>query len=229
MQPYLFPYIGYFQLINAVDRFILYDDVQFIKEGWIHRNRLLVSGQPRSFTIPIQKESHTAKINERMIAPERWKKDRRKLLAMIRQSYGKALYFKQAFELIEACLLYPDCVLADFIENALTCCCNYLGISTDICRSSSLAIGTHLSGQERLLEICRELHADHYINPIGGQELYDRKAFSRSGIELSFIKTKDICYPQFANDFIQGLSIIDIMMFTPPDRIREFLNMYELV
>ncbi len=229
MQPYLFPYIGYFQLIHAADTFIIYDDVQFIKEGWIHRNRLLVNGQSKAFTIPLNKDCHTALIDQRSIATGRWKKDRQKLLTMIKQSYGKAPYFKSTFDLVETCILNPENKVADFIEYALLQSCSYLGISTKIIRSSSLGIANGLHGQSRIIQICKELKATHYINAIGGQELYDGLSFSQESIALSFIKPKNINYPQFRNEFIPWLSIIDVMMFNPIDRIREFLDMHKLV
>lgn len=229
MQPYLFPYIGYFQLIRSVDRFILYDDVQFIKEGWIHRNRLLLNGQDKSFTIPLQKGSHTARINEKFIAAQRWEKERRKLLTMIRQNYANAPCFGPTFDLIEECLSNPTGHLADFIEYALVRCCRTLEISTEIIRSSTLRTSLNLKGQDRVLAICKAQQAEHYINAIGGQELYDRATFQQQGIRLSFIKTHDIHYPQFKNEFVPWLSIIDMMMFNPMEKIRAYLDMYELV
>lgn len=229
MQPYIFPYIGYIQLVNAVDKFVIYDDVQFIKEGWIHRNRLLVNREAKQFTLPLQKDSHTALINERMLASDRWKRERQKLLTMIQQSYCKAPCYSDVFALVEGCLPTEEVNLVDLVAHALAVCCTYLGITTELVRSSSLKIGMNLRGQERILAICNALQAEHYINAIGGRDLYRQEAFNRQGILLSFIKTKEITYPQFNNEFIPWLSIIDVMMFNSREKIREYLNMYELV
>jgi hypothetical protein len=229
MQPYFFPYIGYFQLINAVDKFVIYDDVQFIKEGWIHRNRLLVNQSAKLFTLPLKKASHTARIYERSLATQHWKNEQKKILTMIRQSYGKSPYFHDTIALIESCFLYDGSGLVDFLLHSLNACCRQLGISTRLILSSSLDINTELKAQDRVIAICTNLKASHYINAIGGMDLYDCSSFSAAGINLSFIKTEDIIYSQFRNEFIPWLSIIDVMMFNSPDKIKQFLDKYELV
>lgn len=229
MQPYLFPYIGYFQLLNAVDRFVVYDDVQFIKEGWIHRNRILSNGQSKTFTIPLFKASYTDLICDRTIAQDRWVIERGKLLTTITQNYGKAPYHKQAIELVESCLLNDSSQLTDFILNALRVCCSYIGIDTEIIVSSKQAIACQFRGQDRVISICKALGTDHYINAIGGTELYAPSSFEAQGIKLSFLKSQEVDYPQFKNTFVPWLSIIDIMMFNSRDRIQDYLGMYELV
>ena len=229
MQPYLFPYIGYFQLIDAVDKFILYDDVQFIKDGWINRNRILPNGHEKMFTIPLVKASYTDSICDRIIASDQWVKERTKLLTTIRQGYAKAPHFNQAMELIEPCLFYESKRLTEFIVNALRACCGFMGITTELILSSELSIAVDLRGQDRVVSICKQLGFDHYINAIGGKTLYDRANFESQGIRLSFLQTKDVQYSQFKNDFIPYLSIIDVMMFNSRDQVRDYLGMYDLV
>lgn len=229
MQPYLFPYIGYFQLITAADKFVIYDDVQFIKEGWVHRNRLLVNKQSKQFTLPLKKDSHRAKIYQRHIAIDRWEKDAGKMLTMIQQSYGKAPYYKSVYPLVESCIHAGSPLLIEFLLKALKFCCDYMGIATELVCSSSLDIATDYRGQDRIIAMCKELKADHYINAIGGRDLYSRGDFGREGINLSFIKPLEINYPQFGNEFIPWLSVIDVMMFNSPEQIRKFLSMYKLI
>ncbi|MDA3925086.1 MAG: WbqC family protein [Kiritimatiellae bacterium] len=229
MQPYLFPYIGYFQLLNAVDLFVIYDDVQYIKGGWINRNRLLVNGSPKFFTLPIKKDSHSSLINQRVILCERWAKDRRKVFTMIQQNYGKAPYYEKVFSLVEECLCFGDLNLVSFIYNVLEHCCTYLNIETNIVRSSSLSIENDLRAEDRVIAICEKLNAEHYINPIGGVGLYMKNDFAIKNIKLSFVETDEIYYRQFSESFIPFLSIIDVMMFNSVEKIQSLLTKYELL
>lgn len=229
MQPYLFPYIGYFQLIHSVDLFVLYDDVQFIRRGWINRNRMLNQSTDYLFTLPLTKAPRNSLICERKINADTWHREKPKLLAMIERNYMKAPHFSSGIKTITAGFEYKETNLVDFIEHTLEQCCSLLNIETPMRRASQLELDPQVQGAERILQICKALGANHYINAIGGQEIYDRPTFKREGIDLSFIKTHNIHYPQFGNEFVPWLSIIDIMMFNPVDRIREFLDMYELV
>jgi hypothetical protein len=229
MQPYFLPYIGYFQLIHAVDRFVIYDDVQFIKRGWINRNRMLNQGSDHMFTIPLAKAPRDQLINQRTINGLAWEKDRIKLMSLIKRSYGKAPFFESSLKTIEACMDAQTDLLADFITHTLEICCQSLGIKTPMMRASELDIDRKLKGEDRILSICEQLGATQYINACGGQDLYDRDHFNSRGIELFFIKSGEIAYPQFKNEFVPWLSIIDVMMFNSPARIRQYLDMYELV
>lgn len=229
MQPYLFPYIGYFQLIHAVDTFVLYDDVQYIKDGWVNRNRLLINKQIKLFTLPLKKDSYTAKICERCIAMDRWRRESDKLLTMIRQSYAKAPCFEVVYPLVERCIKADYSMLIDFLQAALVHCCRYLGITTEIVRSSSMSIAMDMKGQERIVAICKAMGADHYLNASGaGRSLYDKDAFRQEGIQLSFAEPLECRYPQYGSEFVPRLSIIDVMMFSTRDLLKKFLDMYKL-
>ena len=227
MQPYIFPYIGYFQLINAVDKFIIYDDVNFINKGWINRNNILVSGQAHLFTIPLKDASQNKLINEVALASqEPWQK---KFLKTIQQSYQKAPEYQTVFNLIEEIVNSDAGTIYELTYKALVRICEFIGIETEIIPSSEIYKNTHLKGPERILDICKKEQADHYINPIGGMELYDKEQFEREGIRLSFIKSIQSPYTQFKNAFVPWLSVMDVLMFNKPEEVRKQLEAYELI
>ena len=227
MQPYIFPYIGYFQLINAVDKFIIYDDVNFINKGWINRNNILVSGKAHLFTIPLKDASQNKLINEvALSAGEPWQK---KFLKTIQQSYQKAPYYQKVFVLIEEIVNLEVNAIYELTLHALIRTCAYIDIKTEIIPSSTIYNNTHLKGQDRILDICKQENARHYINPIGGMELYDKGKFEKEGIKLDFIKSLPAPYTQFKNAFVPWLSVIDILMFNSPEEIRKQLKAYELI
>lgn len=227
MQPYIFPYIGYFQMINAVDFFVLYDDVNYIKGGWINRNKIVVNGSEKLFTIPLDGASSFKLINE--IEINKTSKEYRKILVTIEQSYKKAPYFKDTFPLIENIFNSDNILISDFIANGMTMICKYLNIKTEIYTSSvKFAESKGLPKEERIVNICQTLGASTYINAIGGQELYSKNFFLKHGIDLKFIKSKPIDYNQFNDNFTPWLSIIDIIMFNSVDQINLMLYKYDL-
>ncbi|KAA0991605.1 WbqC family protein [Dyadobacter aurulentus] len=227
MQPYIFPYIGYFQLINAVDKFIIYDDVNFINKGWINRNNILVSGKAHLFTIPLKDASQNKLISEVALSSgEPWQK---KFLKTIQQSYQKAPYYQKVFVLIEEIVNLEVSTINELTLHALIRTCAFMDINTEIIPSSTIYNNTHLKGQDRILDICKQENARHYINPIGGMELYDKGKFEREGIKLDFIKSLSAPYIQFKNAFVPWLSVIDILMFNSPEEIRKQLKAYELI
>lgn len=226
MQPYFLPYIGYFQLINAVDVFVIYDDVNYIKKGWINRNTILVNGKGFLFNIPLQEISQNKIINQISIEENsNWKKN---LLKTIALSYKKAPFFAEVFPIVENIILQEEKNLAKFLTYSLREICNFLSISTSIVNSSEIEKNNDLKAQNKIIEICKIKEADSYINAIGGTALYDKGAFKKSGLSLNFIKPKAIIYPQFKNEFIPWLSVIDIMMFNSPEQIKNFLMQYDL-
>lgn len=229
MQPYAFPYIGYFQLIHVVDVFISYDDVQWIKGGWINRNRVLVDGEPEYITLPVAKDSMTKYINERFLV-DTFDDSKTNILELLAEQYSEAPYYNDAIVVIERCLSFRNLNVADFVTNSLKEICIYLGIHTKIIYSSSLeGKNTEVRSQDRVLDIISKVDAKKYINAIGGRELYSKDIFSQHGIELSFIKTIPIEYGQLGSEFTPNLSIIDVMMFNSVDQITVMLNNYELI
>jgi len=229
MQPYIFPYIGYFQMINAVDKFVFYDDVNFIKQGWINRNRILVSNKDYLFTIPIKNASSFALINETEINQALFEKWSRKFQQTIALNYKKAPFFHDIFTLMSRILEEECTTIAQLAMQSVKSVLAYMGIDTPCVVASEKYQNKALVRQERLIDICKQEQATHYINAIGGQELYKKEDFIKEGIKLDFIKTLPIEYKQFNNEFVPWLSIIDVLMFNSIEEIRIMLNKYELV
>lgn len=228
MQPYLFPYIGYFQLIQATDKFVFYDDVNFIKHGWINRNRILLNGEDYLFTVPCEKISPNKKINE--ISYNSSHPFIRKTVKTIEHSYSKAPFFDQAFPIIKDILNSDLKLISSLAEKSVCVISKYLGIETEFKTSSRHFPSTEsLERDDRLISICKLEGVNGYINSIGGEELYDKGYFLESGIDLSFIKSNEIVYKQFKNNFVSNLSIIDVLMFNSIDDISNMLTEYKLV
>ncbi|MFZ4641428.1 MAG: WbqC family protein [Nodosilinea sp.] len=227
MQPYFLPYIGYFQLLAAVDSFVLYDHIKYTKKGWINRNRILVSGTDKVFSLSLKKDSDFLDIVEREISQDF---SPVKLLSQFKGAYRKAPYFEQVFSLLEKIMLYEERNLFKFIYHSIVRVCEYLGISTEIRVSSHISISSELKSQDRVISLCQVLGAHTYINAIGGMELYNKDTFKAAGIELKFIKSNSFEYLQFDNEFIPWLSIVDVMMFNDLDTIRECIfSNYQLI
>lgn len=227
MQPYIFPYLGYFQLINAVDKFILFDDVNYINKGWINRNRILLNDKEFLFTIPLENTSQNKLINEINLYDNfRWKG---KLLKTINAAYKNAPMFSEAYPILGRIIGYEKQNLSGFISNSILEICRYLKIETHIVLSSLPYNTANLKGQDKILEICRKEATEIYINPIGGFEIYQKEAFEKQNIKLFFLKSRPVIYNQFRNKFIPFLSIIDVMMFNDKDKISQYLNEYQLI
>jgi hypothetical protein len=227
MQPYFFPYIGYFQLINYVDEFVIYDNIKYTKKGWINRNRILVNGKDVYISLPLKKDKDSLNVDERFLS-DIWIMERKKMLNRIKESYKKAPNFHQVFPIIEECVLFEEKNLFLFIYHSLLKIREYLEISTKFIVSSDVKIDHELRSKEKVLSICKARKADVYINPIGGVGLYDKEIFKRNGIDLFFIKTNEFNYSQLGNEFIPFLSIIDVMMFNSKEEIQKMLNLFSL-
>lgn len=226
MQPYFMPYIGYFQLINAVDKFVIYDDVNFINKGWINRNYIQLNGEKKLFTIPLIKASQNKLIKEIEIVPdEKWKI---KFLSLIMHAYKKAPYYNEAYRLLEEIIYCKNRNISKFLVHSITQVLKYLEIQTELIQTSSKYLNNNLKDQKRILNICQIENATQYMNPIGGIELYDKKLFQEHGIKLSFLESKNIEYTQYDNIDIPYLSMIDLMMFNSKEEIVAFLNKYNL-
>lgn len=212
MQPYLFPYAGYFNLIGQVDKFVFYDDVNFIKGGWINRNRLIIAGEVRYFTVPLVGASPNLKINEvKVQARALWE---RKLLASIQQSYAKAPNFAGAFDCVREVLSGGEGEgIAQLAKRSIRLTAERIGISVDFVESSTVYDNQHLSSSARVLDICCREGASTYVNPPGGRALYRYEDFLAHGITLRFNDVGLKPYKQFTDAFTPGLSVLDMMMF----------------
>lgn len=227
MQPYFFPYIGYWQLLNAVDEFLVYDDVNYIKGGWVNRNNILLDSKKHLITVPLDKASPFVPINQtRMLKNE---KHTTKLIKTLTQAYKNAPHFEEVMPIIQETLFYPSGIISEAIFYSIQLVAKRLGITTKLRLSSSLDKDESLKGQAKVIHILQMLHATTYINAIGGVELYDKKTFADNGITLHFLKTGEIRYPQLGNEFIPFLSMIDVLMFNNVDTIRQQLNQFKLI
>ncbi len=223
MQPYFLPYIGYWQLINAADKYVIYDDVQFIKGGWINRNNILLNGRKHLINLLLSGASTNKLINEINV-----QENQNKLIKTIELTYKKALMFDKVFPLFIKIMEYEDKNLARYIGNSIVELSKYLSIETEFIYSSTLEKDNNLKAQDKVIHICKLLNANQYINAIGGAELYSKETFSNNGIELSFLEAEIVPYKQFNYEYVPYLSILDILMFNNKDKVSSILDKYKL-
>jgi hypothetical protein len=228
MQPYVFPYIGYFHLIEATDKIVFYDDVNYIKRGWINRNNILINGSEFLFTIPVEKASQNKLINE--IIPIVDNVFMAKFGAQLESAYKRAPFYKPIKELNLRVLERKYENIADMAINSFIEVYHYLGKEINWTKSSICSPGSKgIDRADRLIQITKELGYESYVNAYNGQELYDKEYFKNRGIQLSFVQPNKIEYNQFGNAFVPNLSIIDVLMFNDKGAVREMLNEYRLV
>lgn len=227
MQPYFLPYIGYFQLIAAADKFVVYDNIKYTKKGWINRNRMLVNGSDAIFSLPLTKDSDTLHVVQRGLAVEF---NRGKLLNKFKGAYDNAPFFEQTFPLLKRIICFEENNLFRYIHHSIVELCAYLGIMTPIFVSSEIQINHDLKGQDKVIAICQKLEADTYINAIGGIEIYHSSAFQNKNIKLKFLKAQPYEYAQFGSPFVPWLSIIDVLMFNSHDEVKQLISYgYDLI
>jgi hypothetical protein len=227
MQPYFLPYIGYWQLFAAADKFVILDDVNYINKGWINRNRILLAGKPHIFTLPLIFASQNKLICDIEVAENsNWQK---KFIKTLSQAYGKAPHFESSFALLQKILSCTDKLLVDFTLSSLRQILKLLDLNDRIVDSSRVFKNSHLKAQDRILDICKQMGASVYINPIGGTELYDPNVFKQNGIQLKFLKSNEIFYPQVGEGFVPWLSILDVMMFNSNEEVKTLLNEFVLI
>lgn len=227
MQPYFFPYIGYWQLIKSADKFVIYDDVNYIKQGWINRNRILENAEAKYYNLLLRKASSNKLINEIEIIND--EKTKNKMIKRLYSCYSKAPYYSDIIELIEKCIDYRINNLALFLKHQIQLICDYLSIKTEIILSSNLKKNNDLKKEFKLFEICKLLNENVYINTIGGTTLYSKEQFEKEKINLLFLENLEISYKQFSNNFIPNLSIIDVLMFNSIEKTKTYLEEYKLI
>jgi hypothetical protein len=226
MQPYFFPYIGYFQLLDSVDLFVSYDDVNFIKQGWINRNFILMQCRALRITAPVEKASSFRTIAETRLAEgPLWRKE---MLKTIGQAYAGAPYFEQVFSLVETVVLAPHDSVAELALSSVHAVAEYLGLAVCIQPSARPYNNRSLKGEARILDICRREEADSYYNLPGGERLYDRANFIASGVKLFFLQPRLPRYKQYRCEFVSQLSVLDVLMFNDRATARGFVASYEV-
>lgn len=239
MQPYFMPYIGYFQTMVAVDKYLLYDKVAFIKKGWINRNRIYIQNVGTQFiTIPLKNKSSFTNISDVQIDNTTdW---RSKMLNLIYYNYKRSLFFDVVYPLMENSIKQSSELISEYNFVVLNEIATFLDINTpiELCTDpmyegieEQLAKydDSLLRKYDRIKFICQANNADNYINPIGGQNLYDKQMFAQDGITLSFVQTQVVPYSQFAPEFIPNLSIIDVLMHNGKEGTKQLLNAYTLI
>lgn len=224
-QPYFIPYLAYWQMINAVDLFLIADDYAFMKQGWINRNRILINGKPNYFRIEVDGQSSYRYINETMLLPIN-AEDKLKTIYM---AYHKAPYYSAGVRLMEDIFSFPDLNLSNFLSNSIYRVCEYLDITTPIGFTSQVPGNCSLRLEERIYDFCKAHNADVYVNAVGGQALYHFDEFRKHGIKLRFINCHHPEYKQFAGPFIGQLSILDAIMFNSKDELQTMLEQYSFI
>lgn len=218
------PYIGYFQLMAAVDKYVIFDDVNYIKRGWSARNNILVNGQKHLFNIAVEGGSQNNLYTQVVVTD-----DFSKLRKTLEMSYKKAPYYYETMELLDRVFSFDDRRFNYFIRNSFGTINEYLEIKTEMLLSSELSNNKNLKGKDKILDICLLLGASDYYNTIGGQGLYDCKKFASNGIKLVFVNPTLKPYPQISKEFYPGLSIIDVIMMNPKENIKELLNLFSII
>lgn len=232
MQPYFFPYIGYFQLLNEVDRWIAFDDIQFIDKGWINRNRILHPDPAKEWqfiTLPLARRGQFDNICDIFIKTElNW---RAQILGKLTLYRKKAPYYRQVIDLIHNCFEADEQNLSKFVIRTLRLTADYLGIKTviEVQSETDLNIGSIDHAGQWALRIAEAVHATEYINLPTGKGIFKQEEFDEADIKLSFLEPALLEYPQIRGGFVSGLSIIDVMMFNSPEAVRELLREYRLV
>ena len=222
MQPYFMPYIGYFQLMKAVDKYVVYDDVNYIKGGWGNRNHILINGEKKMFTFTLRKASPNKFFNEIVIGD-----DFKKLMKTLRLNYSRAI--NQTMALMERIISFPNKQLAVFIANSFREILSYLSVETEILMSSEIPKDNSLRGKDKIIQICEILGADTYYNAVGGKNLYDQEEFREHGITLNFVDSLPQVYSQLhTREFVSGLSMVDVLMNNTKDEVNRLLDSFQL-
>lgn len=228
MQPYLFPYLGYFQLIACSDAFVLGDDLQYVKGSWINRNRILVNGQPKLVTFSLRNDDPYLSINQRWLSDD-FEPNAARLLKTLEYSYARAPFKDETLQLVSQILASPERNLARFAEQSIRALCSHLEIATPIRLGSEMGLPAQMDKQERVVRLAHKLGAEQYINPIGGTALYCPAYFRANGLVLRFLRMDELSYPQLGQPFVPSLSIIDVLMFNGRIGTRALLDRFSLV
>lgn len=230
MQPYLFPYIGYYSLIKNSDHFVFFDTPQYIRKGWINRNRILsCSNEPIFFTVPIKKCSRNTAINAVYINDSMsWKE---KIYGQLSIYKNKAPYYDDTLELIKTVLESEEKSMSELAINSIKITSEYLGIDKKFDVFSEMGMNDIQvdAPDEWALYITKRMGYDTYINPPGGKEFFDSMKYEQEKINLFFLEQEVIPYKQIYGDFIPGLSIIDVLMFCNIDEINDMMNYFKMI
>lgn len=246
MQPYFFPYLGYFQAMHAVDKYILHDQLNYIKEGFIHRNRYLTTGgDVKFFNVAVQKKSSNALIADIRVADHvGW---RGKIKEQFKQNYRRAPFFEDVFPLVEKVVDADTDLLAEINAKSIAMVKGYLGLSCDLVPNAENYLdiednlrAIYVKGVEgravvekktmRVLMVCQRENADIFVNATGGRDLYRPDQFRAYGVDLYFVQSDLIKYPQYGMKYFQpNLSILDALFNCSPEHVVDMVGRYQLI
>ena len=224
MQPYFLPYVGYWQLINLSDEFVILDDVNYRNRSWIARNKILENNQSKLINLQLVKASQNKKINEILIFGKK-----EKCFNTISNSYKKAPYYNSVISMLEKIIMNSELNLSNYLTYSIRLINEFLDLKATVTLSSNLKNSNNLSGEERIINICKSMNAGEYINVLSGSNLYDKSKFLDNSIRLKFLNTDIKPYNQNVKNFIPNLSIVDLLMFLPKDLIKIHLNSFKIV
>jgi len=226
MQPYFFPYLGYFDLINQTEEWIVFDTVQYIRHGWVNRNRVLHPKQGWQYVIvPVKKHSQSTLISETEIMNDggKW---REKIIGQLQHYKRRAPFFQEAMALVKGGVFSENTSIARLNVNCLSLVCEYLGIEFRYQYFSDmhLDLGPIDGPGDWALRISEAMGATEYINPLGGVGIFAPEKFHAAGIKRTIRQLPPMEYQCSPYEFIPNLSIIDVLMWNEPEKVREHLE-----
>ena len=226
MQPYFFPYLGHFDLINLVDEWIVFDTPQYMRHHWVNRNRVLHPNAGWQYiTVPLRKHPQDTPINQVQIAMENdW---RNRILRQLEHYRREAPYYKQVAGFLEECFSEASPNLSETNILTLRKTCQRLGISTPfhVFSQMDLALTEDVEGPgDWALNISRVVGASEYVNPPGGAALFNESKFTADNIKLTIQAFMNMIYPCGPYQFEPGLSVLDVMMWNSPEQIKQYLD-----
>ncbi|MEM1404162.1 MAG: WbqC family protein [Pseudomonadota bacterium] len=227
MQPYFFPYLGYFQLLSAADRWVVFDETQFVHKGWVNRNRVLhpdPGKEWRYLTVPLHKLHREDRICDVVVKGESdWTAD---FFAKLTTYRKQAPFYDETIDFLRSCIVPDTESLSLTLISTLTATAEYLGIDTPLVVQSELALelGDVQHAGQWALRISQALGASTYLNPIGGRDIFRPQEFQNAGIGLEFLRPALPAYDQKREPFTPGLSIIDVLMWNGPEGGRKMLS-----
>lgn len=222
MQPYFFPYIGYFDLLASSDLFVFYDDAAYSRGGWVSRNRVAADGKEFNYIrLTVDRAPLGTPINGvRLKSPE---DDRNHLLSLLHNVYRRAPYYNEVVAVIEKVFCDGGGGLSQVAAASICSCAEYLGLGAPVLYSSAIEYDRAMGAQGKVISICKSINASHYVNLTGGRELYCESEFLRNDISLIFTEPADFLYDTGKRPFVPNLSIIDVMMWVDPLEIKKYL------
>jgi hypothetical protein len=226
MQPYFLPYIGYFQLINYADVFVIYDDVSFIKGGWINKNRFKINSINKQLSLPLIAASSNKVINEIRISSS--SRLMNKMLKTFQENYRKCPHYSDINDLLSISIPFYEELLVNYLKRQIEWVCSYLEIKTKILLSSDLGIERELEASDRIIQICKKLNADTYVNPIGGRSLYNSEHFIDRKIKLEFLESIPVTLNRSLLSEEGRLSILELLMYKSKEEIKNDLSLFRI-